>query len=71
MSTLNEFAGGGNFETYLSSHKDTEPQDLLVFARNISIGLADVHEIGMIDESAGDVSGFPCQRDLINIVMNS
>jgi len=60
MSTFNEFAGGGNFETYIERNKaKTTPEELLVFARNISVGLADVHEInvGVVDPL--DPAGVP------------
>eukprot|EP00581_Thalassiosira_minuscula_P001749 CAMPEP_0183742812 /NCGR_PEP_ID=MMETSP0737-20130205/64891_1 /TAXON_ID=385413 /ORGANISM="Thalassiosira miniscula, Strain CCMP1093" /LENGTH=604 /DNA_ID=CAMNT_0025978405 /DNA_START=159 /DNA_END=1974 /DNA_ORIENTATION=- len=58
MSTFNDFAGGGNFETYMKEN-DFTPEELLAFARNISVGVADVHEInvGVIDPD--DPPGVP------------
>ncbi len=46
MSTFNEFAGNGNLYRYLKyEKKDAKPKDLLVYARNISMGLADIQEV--------------------------
>ena len=57
MSTLNEFAGNGNLFKYLRDCKDVESTYLLVYARNISIGLADIHEID-IDHPDDDASDY-------------
>ena len=67
MSTFNEFAGGGNFETYIESRskKNNLPitsYELLEFARNISVGLADVHDIGINDDNDGSSNYDPSQR---------
>eukprot|EP00581_Thalassiosira_minuscula_P012109 CAMPEP_0183712740 /NCGR_PEP_ID=MMETSP0737-20130205/7810_1 /TAXON_ID=385413 /ORGANISM="Thalassiosira miniscula, Strain CCMP1093" /LENGTH=517 /DNA_ID=CAMNT_0025941417 /DNA_START=22 /DNA_END=1575 /DNA_ORIENTATION=- len=61
-STINEFAGNGNLEGYLIKDKDryVSPEELLSFAKNISIGIADVHDIGLNAEYVeGDVPNLP------------
>jgi len=67
MSTFNEFAGGGNFETYIESRSKKNnlsitSYELLEFARNISVGLADVHDIGINDDNDGSSNYDPSQR---------
>ena len=67
MSTLNEFAGGGNFETYIESRSKNKKNiltsyELLEFARNISVGLADVHDIGINDDNDGSSNYDPSRQ---------
>jgi len=59
MTMLNEFVGNGNLFKHLMEHKDTPLQDLLVYARNILMGLADIHKIDIDDPDTESASPMP------------
>ena len=67
MSTLNEFAGNGNLYSYLTKHKEVQPEDLLVYARNITMGLADIHELD-IHNPDEDSDGSPMPPDMPSLL---
>mmetsp|Transcript_8402 Transcript_8402/g.18172 ORF Transcript_8402/g.18172 Transcript_8402/m.18172 type:complete len:502 (-) Transcript_8402:108-1613(-) len=65
MATINEFAGNGNLYKYIvedsnnGGAKSITSNDLLMYARNISIGLADIHEIDIDHPDAHAISSMP------------
>ena len=67
MSIFMECATGGEFKKRLKRDKNITPKDRFALARNISIIMADLREIGINDEAAeGDIPGLP--KDLVTVV---
>ena len=58
MSTINEFASNGNIFDFIQTYGGAiETKDLLVYARNISMGLADVQELDVNNLEVSDNPG--------------